>query len=414
MTPEQRNELDWSEHAVINSILRDNSNAHLIDLRQDEFQIGVNGQVYGMMRELLGNGFPVEPVGLIEALEARYHKPFAPLIDVIMNDSLVPSDPTRYCDVIRNRSQVRVGKHIGQRLAETGDIQEALKGLHSLSASEQRFLHGQETLLAQTIAELQEGRAQGIQTGFERYDGRFGGLHPGDLIVIGARPAVGKTALMLNIMVNAKVPTLVVSGEQPARQCQARLFASVGKIPFERIRLANLTLDDWDRVGRAKKKLAEVPYWIFDKSAPSLADVHREARKAHQAGAKLVMVDYLQRMKREGDRPRHEQVGDCIQGLKELARDLSIPVVCLAQVNREVDKRENKMPTMADLKDSGTIEQEADVIALMYRERAYNPRSMSQQAELYVAKNRHGPTGSIDLHYAEEFLRFENVERVYG
>jgi replicative DNA helicase len=244
----------------------------------------------------------------------------------------------------------------------------------------------------------------------------LGGLHGGDLVIVGARPAMGKTALMLNMAASALMagfPVGVFSGEQGVSQITQRLIAIQGRIPVMRMRNGSLIGEDWSKLSAAVASLKDRGMYIFDKPAPTLSDIVRRARSWHyNHGIKAIYLDYLQRVKITTKAPRHEAIGEIAAGLKELARELNIPVIALAQVNREVEKRVNKRPFMGDLKDSGTIEQEADQIFMLYRDEVYNEETKDKGlAEINIEKNRHGSTGRVDLAWRGEYLRFENLMR---
>lgn len=336
------------------------------------------------------------------------------------------TDPVRniqaYANIVRDNAQAR-------KLVKLG--------MHLISANAKNWREYNDevvsTLLAQThttknwdcdlTAALRDGvdaierafRADGlvgINTGFERLNHIFGGYHDSDLYVFGARPSMGKSAYLLNSACAAGVPVAIVSGEMPRGQLALRMISAIGGIDSMRLRNADLEDADWPKITRATAELQQRNMQILDKPAPTISEVTNFARRAKRDhGARIVFVDYIQRLK-SSDRkqPKHEQVSDVVMGLKELARELHVPVVALAQVNRDVEKRVNKRPSMGDLKDSGAIEQEADAVVLIYRDEVYNADTPDAGvAEFIVDKNRHGRIGMTKLAWDGAHMRFRDL-----
>jgi replicative DNA helicase len=239
----------------------------------------------------------------------------------------------------------------------------------------------------------------------------IGGFHNSDLVIVGARPAMGKTAFMLNLAINADAPVGIISAEQGMMQMGGRVIAIDGRINTAGIRSGKLEDEDYNRMTASYSRLRDRVIQFYDKPAPTLQDIVRQARKwKHNLDIKALYIDYVQRVKVDGKAPRHEQIGDVAMGLKELARELDIPVIALAQVNRSVEARTNRRPQMGDLKDSGVIEQEADVIAMLYRDEVYDENSQHKGiAEVDIKKNRHGDIGIVRTVWRAEYLRFEDL-----
>jgi replicative DNA helicase len=266
------------------------------------------------------------------------------------------------------------------------------------------------------------GKIPGVPSGLAKLDHLLGGWHDGDLTILGARPAMGKTAMLVKFMLAAGVSCGVISAEQPAQQLGARAMSAHSHVDASRFRSGAFEDEDIGRLMRAVSELVEHPCLIYDRSAPSIADVVRMARKwRHNSGIRVLFVDYVQRIEASNaDKrtPKHERVGEVVRGLKSLARDLEIPVVALAQVNRDVEKRADKRPNMGDLADSSEIEKEADAVLTLYREAVYfdkggvNERNQPVRphvAEINVEKNRHGPCGYVECIWIPESMRFENM-----
>jgi len=252
----------------------------------------------------------------------------------------------------------------------------------------------------------------GIPTGLNRLDYVLGGWHDSDLVVVGARPAMGKTALLLNFLVSCKVKCGFISAEQPMQQIGARLLSLKSKVAAEKMRSGRFHADDYGRLASAIEDLSDRTIQVYDRSSPTIADVNRIARKwKHECGIRILFVDYIQRIKsvQTGrNANKSERVGEVVQGLKNLARDLEMPVVALAQVAREVDKREDKQPGMGDLSDSSEIEKEADQVITLYRPHVHDESADKALAILSIEKNRHGQTGIVKAAWIAESMRFEN------
>jgi replicative DNA helicase len=241
-------------------------------------------------------------------------------------------------------------------------------------------------------------------------DSHLGGWQDGDLTVIGARPAMGKTALLLHFAAAAGVSVGLVSAEQPAFQIAQRHAASLGRVSLADLRRGRIGDQEQGLLVEAIRKINRMNYRIYDRSSPHIADVERMARRWKQKhGMEILLVDYIQRIRGDGDK-KHERVGDVVQRLKTLARDLDVPVVALSQVGRQVESRTNRRPGMGDLSDSSEIEKEADAVITLYRDEVYNPESKDKgTAELYIAKNRHGYTGTVRVQWAGVWVRFADL-----
>ena len=292
---------------------------------------------------------------------------------------------------------------------------DAIRALMSLDDQETRFECDIQQAFRWAISDMEEaqqaeGGLRGLTTGLIDLDRHLGGWHRGDLIVVGARPAMGKTALMLHFAQSASVPIGVVSAEQPAYQIAQRHTASIGKVSLANLRQGKIGDRETQAVIAANRKLRD--YWILDRSSPSVTEVERVARRwHHKHGIKALFVDYIQRVKGVGEK-RHEQVGDVVRALKTLARDLDIPVIALSQVSRDVERRQNRRPGMADLSDSSEIEKEADQVITLYRDEVYDSQSDDAGiAELGIVKNRHGYVGTVRCAWAGEFVSFGNIAR---
>lgn len=259
----------------------------------------------------------------------------------------------------------------------------------------------------------------GIGSGFTDLDRLTAGFQPGELIVIAARPSMGKTAFTLNIAAHVgiedKTPVAFFSLEMGAEQLFNRLIGAYAEIDLSRLRSGFIKAEDYNRLTQAAGHLAEAPMFIDETPSLSIGDLRNKARRlVHQYGVKMVVVDYLQLMSApERFESKAVEVGEISKGLKSIARELSIPVIALSQLNRGVESRTDKRPMMSDLRESGAIEQDADVIAFLYREEYYlrdkTPEDKKNTAELIIGKNRNGPTGQVMLRFDNKYTKFSNL-----
>ncbi|MGE4658975.1 MAG: replicative DNA helicase [Gammaproteobacteria bacterium] len=269
---------------------------------------------------------------------------------------------------------------------------------------------------------LNEGEVTGIPTGFSELDKMTAGLQRGDLIIIGARTSMGKTSLAMNMAENAaighKIPTAIFSMEMSAEQVCFRMIGSMGRVNQSNLRTGKLSEEDWTRIDSAVSVMSDAPIFIDDTGALSPGDVRARARRLkreHNLG--MLIVDYLQLMQVSGTvENRTTEISEISRSLKALAKELDIPVVALSQLNRNVDQRADKKPILSDLRDSGSIEQDADLIVFIYREEVYDPQtSRKGVADIMVSKQRNGPTGEFNLTFLGQFTKFENlVAEAYG
>jgi replicative DNA helicase len=282
--------------------------------------------------------------------------------------------------------------------------------------------------LIDRVTELYENGAEdvtGVRSGFFDLDKNTAGLQKGDLLVLAARPSMGKTAFALNIAenvaVNEGLPVLVFSMEMGASQLALRLVGSLGRIDQTHLRTGKLGDDEWGRLAEAVDKLKQVQIFIDETPALTVAELRARARRmARQFGGTLglIVIDYLQLMSgsSSGDENRATELGEISRGLKGLAKELQCPVMALSQLNRSVETRNDKRPLMSDLRESGAIEQDADVIMFIYRDDYYNKDNSKEPGvtEIIIAKQRNGPVGTVKLAFLKPMTRFENLAPEYG
>ena len=256
----------------------------------------------------------------------------------------------------------------------------------------------------------------GLSTGFDDLDEMTSGLQNGDLVIVAGRPSMGKTTFSMNICENAAVrsgkPVLVFSMEMPAESLVMRMLASLGRIDQGAIRTGKLKEDDWPRLNSAISILAEQKMFIDDTPALSPSEVRARARRVYREHGEiaLILIDYLQLMQVPGSESRVAEISEISRSLKALAKELETPVIALSQLNRGLEQRPNKRPVMSDLRESGAIEQDADLIAFIYRDEVYNEDSPDKGiAEIIIGKQRNGPIGAVRLAFLGKYTKFENL-----
>lgn len=263
------------------------------------------------------------------------------------------------------------------------------------------------------------GGVTGIPTGLVDLDAVLGGLHPSDLIVLAARPSMGKTALAVNIAENCKVPVLIFSLEMAENQLARRMLSGRAKINLTRLTTGKLYVDDWERLNRAAGEVSEMQIYVDDSPALHFSEVNRRARFAYKRhGVRLIVIDYLQLMRGDSTKGNREfEIAGISRALKALAKELHVPVLALSQLNRDLEKRSEKRPQLSDLRESGQLEQDADVVMFIYRDQVYNKSHNNQnhgKAEIIVAKHRNGPIGFATVLFDPETTTFRNFYRGSG
>jgi replicative DNA helicase len=281
------------------------------------------------------------------------------------------------------------------------------------------------TILAESFDRLDElhkdkSKMRGVPTGYKDLDAILAGLQRSDLFILAARPSMGKTALALNlahnIAVQSKQAVLIFSLEMSKEQLVDRLLAIESGVDAWALRTGNLTDSDFEKLSHAMGTLSEAPIYIDDTPSITINELRTKARReAHQRELGLIIVDYLQLMSSGGrynsEANRVQEVSEISRGLKSIARELNLPVIAASQLSRSVESRSPQIPQLADLRDSGSIEQDADVVAFIYREDNYNPESERKNiADIFIKKHRNGPTGSVELYFDRDKQRFRSVD----
>ena len=412
------------ERTVLASMMLRPGDCHRVNLGAECFMSEQHADIFGTIQSLGAENKPVDPISIADFFEQQGRKGLAGLAVTIANEAMITPVPEAYAHRVMTAWRQRKAREIGMSLVEATDegaVDQAITALMNLHAIEQNHEWDAKQATQQAFAELVKiynsaGALPGVTTGLEALDDKLGGFHAGDLIIVGGRAAMGKTALLGGMARGAAiagVPVGVISGEQPAVQMQLRSLSALSRIESKKFRTARFDESEWSRLTGAVATAAELPMWFLDRSAPTMAEVARVARRwKHKYGIKALYVDYLQRIVGEGER-KYEQVGFVAKALKNLARDLDIPVIALAQVSRAVEGRSSQVPRMGDLSDSSEIEKESDEVLMIYREGYYNQDAPQDQARIIVEKNRHGPTGFIDVAWNGPLMMFGDQSDSY-
>jgi replicative DNA helicase len=411
-----------AESSLIGCLLLDSGMICEVDLIPGQFANHQLGRIYGAIRGMSKAGQAVDIITVADELNRAGGQDWVPILAELAASSVRPDNAKAYADVVKVKHRERIAIQTANQLIN--DIREfglsaideavvQLTGLATTAESRVYTMRDSLHLALDLVEKINEsgGGIAGIPTGFVDLDAILGGYHDSDLIITGARPAMGKTAFLINQVLNHGVPSGIISTEQPAAQIALRSISIRGSVSSTALRTGNMGAGDYAGMNAAVGILRDAPIYIDETAQPSIADIQRRARRwRHEYGIRVLHVDYVQRIKATDLRaPKHERVEEVVVGLKCLAKELGIPVHALAQVSRGVDSRPDKRPTMSDLKDSGSIEQEADVIGMLYREEVYQPDTMRKGiADYSIEKNRHGPTGTVSLAWRGDYMQFKN------
>ncbi|HMK55095.1 MAG TPA: replicative DNA helicase [Dissulfurispiraceae bacterium] len=426
-----------AEQAVLGAIILDNEALpkSLEILAQDDFYRESHRRLYRAILDLFEKNDPIDIVTVSDYLRKSGD------IDIVGGvaylSTLVDSVPTsaniRYhARIVREkallRHLIRTATNITARVYEdSSDPDELVDNAERMifEIAEQRTKTSFATMkdvikdTFKMIEHLYDKKEAitGVASGFKDLDELTSGFQPGDLIVVGGRPGMGKTAFALNIAqntaINMKEPVAVFSLEMSKEQLVMRMLCSESMVDSARVRKGFIGKEDWPKLTGAAGRLAEAPIFIDDSSALTVLEIRAKSRrlKMEHGGLSLVVVDYLQLMRSRGNFERREQeISEISRSLKALAKELKVPVVALSQLNRSVESRHEKIPTLADLRESGAIEQDADVIIFLYRDEVYNKNSPHNRgtADIIIAKQRSGPTGTVKLSFEASCTRFHD------
>lgn len=426
-----------AEESVIGAMLlsRDAIGPAVEILRREHFYNSGNGDVFDAISTLYNEGAEIDVVTVENQLIKAGALERVGGSDRLL--SLAANTPTtahvgRYARMVEEQALLRQLVSVGAEIQQMG-LSNPPDAAKVIDEAESKVFAIAEQRIADTTASFQDlvpifldrlevlynqpDHVTGLRTGYVQIDDLLAGLQPSNLIVVGARPSMGKTALALgmaaNVAVHERKPVLFFSLEMEHLELVSRLVAAQTRLSAQNLATANIREGDWTPVTNALTTLSEAPMWIDDNPNLTIAEVRAKARRLQARAGELglVVVDYLQLMSgRTGAESRQVEVAEMSRGLKVLARELKAPVVALSQLSRNLESRADKRPMLSDLRESGSIEQDADVVMFLYRDEVYNPDSPDQGlAEVHVAKHRNGPTGHARLVWLSEATAFGNA-----
>jgi replicative DNA helicase len=432
-----------AEQSVLGGLLLDNSAWDRVAdvVGEVDFYRADHRAIFRHIAQLIEQNKPADVLTLSDAL--RLAGKLDEVGGQIYVGALAANTPSaanirRYAEIVRERSIMRSLAAVGTEIADSAYsplgrdasllIDEAEAKIFQIAEARTKARQGFvqiEPLLTETVERIDmlyarenKNEVIGVPTGFVDIDRMTSGLQPGELIIVAGRPSMGKTTLVMNmaehVAIQEKKAVAVFSMEMSGPQLAMRMIGSVGRLDQHELRTGTFKEDDWGRVTDALGKLSEAQIYIDDTAGLNVLELRSRARRLHRqcGGLTLVVIDYLQLMSGTGgsrEENRATEIAEISRSLKSLAKELKVPVVALSQLNRSVDSRQDKRPMMSDLRESGAIEQDADVIMFIYRDEVYNPDSPHKGiAEIIIAKQRNGPVGKKDLTFLGKFTRFEN------
>lgn len=422
-----------AEQFVLGGLLLDGSAWDRIAdrLSQVDFYREDHRLIFGAIRDLAGAAQPIDVLTVTQRLRDTQQIEDAgglAYVGTLANESLGPANIEAYAAIVRDKAVLRRVVTAGAKLQQLGyDGRDAAEVLDQAQAEvlaiAETVQRDEPELLAtsvdpwvdELIARYEtNSETTGLPTGYCRLDAMTGGLQKTDLIIIAARPSMGKTALALNIAqrtAHAGQAALIFSLEMSRKQLLNRVVAAEKRIPLDALKSPRQLEDEqMDDVKAGLERIQRLPLYVDERTGLSVHELRARARRVHRRRAlSLIVVDYLQLMRGDGEN-RNQEIAEISQGLKGLARELDVPVVALSQLNRVSENRADRRPMMSDLRDSGAIEQDADLVMLLYRDEYYHPDGPHQGiAEVILCKQRNGPTGTVELAWLPQFNRFENL-----
>jgi replicative DNA helicase len=430
-----------AEQSVLGGLLIDNGAFDKIaDIVADsDFYRDDHRRIFRHITRLIEKGRPADVITVDESIKSGEDKDKVgglAYLAALTGNTPSAHNIRRYAEIVRERAIMRKLVEVGTSIADTAFnpmgkevgqlLDEAESRVFEIAEAGARGRQGFieiQPLLTQVMERIDmlyhrdnPSDITGVPTGYTDLDSRTSGLQPGDLVIVAGRPSMGKTALALNmaeyVAVENRLPVAVFSMEMAGTQLAMRMLGSIGRLDQHKLRTGKLSDEDWNRLTTAVGKLHDAPIHIDETPALNALELRARARRLHrQYGALgLIVIDYLQLMEAstEGEN-RATEISEISRSLKALAKELKVPVVALSQLNRGLEQRPNKRPVMSDLRESGAIEQDADLILFIYRDEVYNPDTPEKGiAEIIIGKQRNGPIGTVKLTFLGEHTRFEN------
>lgn len=432
-----------AEQAVLGGLMLSNDAWDQVAERcsGEDFYRKEHKQIFAVMLQLAEEDKPRDLVTVSQALQHLGQLESAggiAYLSELSRNTPSAANISAYAEIVRERSILRqlieISNHVSGRAfnpkgATSGEILDDAESSIFSIAEQQKKGSGPQAIkdvLTRTVEKIDElhrnkSAVTGVSTGFDMLDKKTSGLQPSDMVVVAARPSMGKTTFAMNICESVAIkggkPVLVFSMEMPADSIVMRMLSSLGRINQQNLRSGQLEQDDWVRITSAMQLLTPQKIYIDDTPALSPLEMRARARRvARDAGEDLgcIMVDYLQLMQVPGVENRVNEISEISRSLKGLAKEMNCPVIALSQLNRSLEQRPNKRPVMSDLRESGAIEQDADVIMFLYRDEVYNSDTQDKGiAEVIIGKQRNGPIGSVRLAFRGEFTRFDDLAPEY-
>ena len=423
-----------AEIAVLGGLILDNEAwEQIADILQvNDFYNQEHRKIYSCIVNLVNDNIPFDIVTINEKVNISDDKSFSTYLSEIINQTPSAANIKAYASIVREQSILRQLINVSNSLIEKSRdggidskalLDEAEQKIFNISEESLKANNGFQNindLVKESLEQIEE-RAEngesvtGVATGFSEFDNKTTGLQGGDLIIVAGRPSMGKTSFAMNLTEYASLKndavTAIFSMEMSGTQLSTRLISSMGRINQQKIRTGKLTDDDWPRLTNAVALLSKANIFIDDTPALTPTDIRARSRRLkREKGLDLIVIDYMQLMQLSSNSEnRATELSEISRSLKALARELDVPVVALSQLNRSLENRTDKRPIMSDLRESGAIEQDADLIAFIYRDEVYNEDSTDKgKAEIIIAKQRNGPIFKTTLTFLGECTRFEN------
>ncbi|OHC63551.1 MAG: replicative DNA helicase [Rhodocyclales bacterium GWA2_65_20] len=430
-----------AEQSLIGGLLLDNTAWDRIAdmVTEGDFYRDDHRRIFNHIRKLVETGRPADVVTIYESIEKSNETDQTgglAYLGEIANATPSAANIRRYAEIVHERAVLRKLVTVGDEIAASAlnpagrDVKvlldQAEQKVFEIAEAGAKTVQGFESiqpLLGKVVERIEvlfnrdnPSDITGVATGFTDLDRLTSGLQAGDMIVVAGRPSMGKTAFALNIAEHVAVvekrPVAIFSLEMSGPQIATRLLSSVGRLNQNTIRTGRLTDDDWDKMTNALGKLHEAPIHIDETGAINATDLRARARRLHRKCGQLglIVIDYIQLMTSIKDNEnRATEISEISRSIKALAKELEVPIIALSQLSRKVEERNEKRPLMSDLRESGAIEQDADIIMMMYREEYYKPDTTDKGvAEVIITKHRNGPTDTVRLTFLGEFTKFEN------
>jgi replicative DNA helicase len=435
-----------AEQSVLGGLMLDNQAWDQVadQIQEADFYRREHQLIFRSIEALANKVQPFDVITLSEELERHGVLKDAgglAYLGSLANDTPSAANIRAYAEIVREHSVKRQLIRVGTQIADSGFQTEGRKSAELLDEAERKVFeiaeqgarggggfHSIKSLLTKAVDRIetlfeQDDPITGLSTGFTDLDRMTSGMQPADLVIVAGRPSMGKTALAMNIVENVAInsgkPVAVFSMEMPGESLAMRMMSSLGRIDQHRVRTGSLEDDEWPRLTSAVSILAEAQMYIDDTPAMNPTEVRARARRLmrEQGELGLIMIDYLQLMQAPGAAEnRTNEISAISRSLKALAKELNVPVIALSQLNRSLEQRTNKRPIMSDLRESGAIEQDADLVIFIYRDEVYNEDSPDKGvAEIIIGKQRNGPIGTIRLTFLGQYTKFENfIDDVYS